>query len=640
MIVLSIILLRWYMKDHQEIPTYLEAEVKVVEVMHEETYDILEIKHDQNAYLIYVSPDTYHVGDVLFIRGEVNPFPKQTSPYGFDLKSYYFSKGILGKIILSDIRFIRSDFHIMSLRDQLIDYFNNEDIHPLFFTMIFGITPEKEDQEIFKNLNLYHLLSVSGFHLFLLVWVIKKIGYHLDLSIGFQDTITFLMYLGMLYLHRFDLGITRLFLMFILTYGNRYFDLRRSKLELIHITFLIMLVFHIEWMYTITILMLYIILCAIELLEPLYRDLSGIAKRWVMGVIVMVVLIPFQASLSLYGLVLLPIIGFPLVFSLVIGALMVVLIPGFNAYYDTLITLFLQFFDILGTRSLTLIYGKFDAWAIVVYYMFWIVILMFTSFIKKMMIVSIGMLFIISLFLIRNQQTTITFLDVGQGDATIIKTPECTAIIDTFYGVKSYLMNQGIREIDYLILTHSDLDHTLEAEDLITSLKINHLVLSMYDDTYQPYGIKSVRVKSGDNLTCGNLTLQVLSPLKRSENTNNASIVIKTRVYDQTFLFAGDIEKETEHDLIQLYGKELKSDVLKIAHHGSNTSSTPDFLHYVNPKTFIISVGRENRYGFPHQDVIERLMKLNQTIYRTDLHGTIIYNPSKKKSKWELYLPF
>ncbi|HAX02945.1 MAG: hypothetical protein A2Y45_05890 [Tenericutes bacterium GWC2_34_14] len=640
LIVLSLILLRWYIRDHQQIPNYLQAEVKVIQVMHEETYDVIEIKHHQNRYLIYVNPDRYHVGDVLFVRGEVRLYPKQTAPYGFDQKNYYLSKGILGKILSDDITWVRRDFHLMSLRQDLIDHFKKDEIHPLFFTIIFGITPEKEDKDLFKDLNLYHLLSVSGFHLFLLVWVIKKIGYHMDLSIGIQDAITFLIYLSMLYLHRFDLGITRLFLMFILTYGNRYFDLRRSKLELIHITLFIMLVFHIEWMNTLSMLMIYIILVSIELLEPIYRDLSGISKRWVMGVIVMVVLIPFQSSISLLGLVLLPIIGIPFIFSVMVGAWMVMLLPGFHVYYDVIIGFFLELFRLLATKSLTLIYGRFDAWVVLIYYLLWIGILICHSKIKKMMIGIISMMFVVLIFLIRGQQTTITFLDVGQGDATIIKTPECRVVIDAFYGVKSYVMNQGIHEIDYLILTHSDLDHTLEASDLISSIKIKHLILSKYDDTYQPYGIKSIRVKSGDNLTCGNLTLQILSPLKRSEDANNASIVIKTKINNQTFLFAGDIEEEAEKDLVNFYGEQLKSDVLKIAHHGSNTSSTLDFLYHVNPDTLIISAGRDNHYGFPHQEVIERLMKLNATIYRTDHHGTIIYNPDKKKSKWELHLPF
>jgi len=151
LIVLSLILLRWYIRDHQHIPNYLQAEVKVIQVMHEETYDVIEIKHHQNRYLIYVNPDRYHVGDVLFVRGEVRLYPKQTAPYGFDQKNYYLSKGILGKILSDDITWVRRDFHLMSLRQDLIDHFKKDEIHPLFFTIIFGITPEKEDKDLFKD---------------------------------------------------------------------------------------------------------------------------------------------------------------------------------------------------------------------------------------------------------------------------------------------------------------------------------------------------------------------------------------------------------------------------------------------------------------------------------------------------------
>jgi competence protein ComEC len=107
-----------------------------------------------------------------------------------------------------------------------------------------------------------------------------------------------------------------------------------------------------------------------------------------------------------------------------------------------------------------------------------------------------------------------------------------------------------------------------------------------------------------------------------------------------TYLFTGDIEHDAEIDLIHHYGYSLKSDVLKIGHHGSSTSTSEIFLSYVNPRFAIISLSLKNRYGFPDQEVINRLIRYDVTIYRTDLHGTILNIYSKKKSKWMFHLPF
>ena len=111
-------------------------------------------------------------------------------------------------------------------------------------------------------------------------------------------------------------------------------------------------------------------------------------------------------------------------------------------------------------------------------------------------------------------------------------------------------------------------------------------------------------------------------------------------LHDTVYLLTGDIEASAEQDLVDKYGRKLKSDVLKIAHHGSKTSSTPLFLKWVNPKTVIISTSRNNRYGFPHQEVLDRLQVRDVQIYLTADHGTICSKHNKKKQKWLVLLPF
>ena len=111
-------------------------------------------------------------------------------------------------------------------------------------------------------------------------------------------------------------------------------------------------------------------------------------------------------------------------------------------------------------------------------------------------------------------------------------------------------------------------------------------------------------------------------------------------IQQKTILFTGDIEEDAEKKLIETYQDRLKSDMLKVPHHGSITSSTTEFINYVNPDVAIISVGRDNRFDFPSEKIINRYQQHGITIYRTDLHGTIVCHLKEGEEKWSFLLPF
>lgn len=231
------------------------------------------------------------------------------------------------------------------------------------------------------------------------------------------------------------------------------------------------------------------------------------------------------------------------------------------------------------------------------------------------------------------------FLDTNQGDSTILTHQGCIIVIDAYQKVQETLSSLGIETIDYLILTHSDTDHTKEAEQLIKDFHVKTLILSAHD-IYQDYQVPTKRVKAHDQIQCKDLRLNVLGPLEIYPDSNNNSIVLQFLFNDQTFLLAGDIEQKAEYDLATYYRHQLKSDVLKVSHHGSNTSTTDVFLSYVHPRIAIISAGYQNKFGFPHHEVLQRLKMEHIETYRTDLHGSIIFLPSKKKEKWMTYIPY
>jgi competence protein ComEC len=232
----------------------------------------------------------------------------------------------------------------------------------------------------------------------------------------------------------------------------------------------------------------------------------------------------------------------------------------------------------------------------------------------------------------------ITFLDVGQGDTTIIQTKECNVVIDAFNGTTSYLKNHGIYELDYLILTHSHDDHIKEAKLIMDSIDVKQVVVSYYDDRYPSYEQNALRLKAKDQMTCGSINFNFMGPIKDYDNENNVSLVFQMYYDSKTFLFTGDIEAEAETDLINAYHHMLKSDILKVPHHGSITSSTVEFLEMVNPSYAVISLDKYNSFGFPDENVISRYQQISCIIYRTDINGTISYQRKNSKEKWSTFL--
>lgn len=230
-------------------------------------------------------------------------------------------------------------------------------------------------------------------------------------------------------------------------------------------------------------------------------------------------------------------------------------------------------------------------------------------------------------------------IDVGQGDSVLIESPWCNLVIDSYQNVLPLINHLGIYDLDMLILTHSDSDHVMEAQSIIDHVNVKQVIINPYS-AYAIRHKKILKMKSNDSIKCGNIDVDFYGPIRSYENSNNNSLVFKIRLGNHSFLFTGDIEKEAEDDLINQYRYQLRSDIIKIPHHGSSTSSSEAFINWVDPQIALISLDQNNSFGFPDQEVINRLMIKQVNIYRTDQMGTICYTYHQKKEKWSFYLPF
>lgn len=231
----------------------------------------------------------------------------------------------------------------------------------------------------------------------------------------------------------------------------------------------------------------------------------------------------------------------------------------------------------------------------------------------------------------------IHYLDVGQGDSTFIELPNSQImLIDAGESKESskitkYIQELGYQKIDYLIGTHPHTDHIGGLEHIIKEFEIGSIYMpkvitttKTYEDLLTTISEKKLKVKSAkagmEIINTDDLKIEILSPMEKEyKNINNYSIVLKITFHEQTFLFMGDAEKEIEEDLTI----DEKITVLKVGHHGSDTSSDKNFIEKISPKYAIISVGENNKYNHPSKEVVNNLKKVNTQTYQTNQDGTI-----------------
>lgn len=250
----------------------------------------------------------------------------------------------------------------------------------------------------------------------------------------------------------------------------------------------------------------------------------------------------------------------------------------------------------------------------------------------------------------RNDTLEICFLDVGEGDCAFITCGGRTMMIDggnagSSSKVYSYLKTHGIERLDYIICTHPDADHIGGVPGALSYAKVGKILSPVSEDGSRTFAaLKKVasgqktKIKipeAGEKIWLGRAKAEILSPEKGYDAGSNTSIVMKLTFRNTSFLFTGDAEFVQEQEMTAKYGNLLKSDVLKVGHHGSDSSTSEEFLKAAGPAYAVISVGKNNAYGHPAPDVLKRLKENGCTLFRTDMQGSIICRSDGKKCTFE-----
>ena len=232
---------------------------------------------------------------------------------------------------------------------------------------------------------------------------------------------------------------------------------------------------------------------------------------------------------------------------------------------------------------------------------------------------------------LNNEDFNVLFMYVGQADSTLIKYKNKTMLIDAGNNedgknIVKFLKDKGISKLDYIVGTHYDEDHIGGLDDIIENFDIGKFYLSNggelgpnYYNLEKAAKKKNLAItipKVGDKIDFGDVDMEVMAASKfDGKNDNNASIVIQAKYGSRKYLFMGDLEKQEEAKR-----KWNEVDVLKAGHHGSNTSSTQEFLNQVKPKYVFVSAGKNNKYRLPNVKAMERIEKTGAKIFRTDVN--------------------
>ena len=377
----------------------------------------------------------------------------------------------------------------------------------------------------------------------------------------------------------------------------------------------------------------------------------------VMSVVSTMIVIPFLSYLLAGGILFIAVSFISSTFS----------IP-FAGFIYILSKLLLFISDYFGKFSFSkILFGEISAFLLLVCGLFVALIIALFKKNKAVYITAILSLTVLTGVSLFNEISTydtaqVSFINVGQGDCALFKAPgNCDILIDSGgyessdgtgeFIIAPYLIKNGVNDIEYVLLSHLDKDHTVGLNGLLDEMKIKNLII--------PYGqsdsenkkeilekaeekdVNVIYFAAGDKVKISDdIEVVALLPdkdvFKYAEDDNDSGMVLKLSYGDTSFLFTGDISSDIENYLLRTYPDNLQADVLKIAHHGSKYSTNQEFLDAVSPEFSYIPVGR-NTYGHPTQEVIERLNNSKVQIYRADIHKDTTFYFDKEKIKGVKY---
>jgi len=631
-------LLLWLNQSVEPDATLLTGRVAQVSKDHFEL-----VTEDGRVFVYPQSEDVILPGDEIEVSGRIYTNTGTAIEHSFSYQAYLRSMGIQATFYANEITVTGHQIHPDIVRYRVREYLLRvfpKDVSAMLLYTLLGDADSMDDSTTgaIQDLGLSHLFAISGMNIALIVAFLDQILKKLFIQKRAKEGII-LAVLGLYcILTGFSVSVLRAVAIVFCVFIRDWEKLSLSRIDLM--TF---------------------VLCFFLILNPFYLDSLGfklsflIAFSIVIGQTLLKTTHPFLSVLKLgiyANLIALPILleankewnllSIPanLVFVLFVekclfpASFLTVFLPAFARFYQLLLRLFTEAVRFLAQWDTAISFNFPSDWSKALYFVLilWLLIRLETkkAWIKPALCIVFLCLFVFT-FPTLPGVSFVKILDVGQGDAIYIHAGGADVLIDTgksddYDALIAYFKGENIRHLDRVIITHSDADHCGELLDLLKEIDVGRVVCGAF-----LAGVPESRtalVKEGDKIRVNDLEFDVLSSSSGNTDENDNSLVLYGIIGFQTWLFMGDAGIAVEQRLMQDY--VLSPDVLKVGHHGSDTSSSASFLFAADPEFAVISVGKNNTYGHPVASVLKQLSKIGAEVYRTDECGTLTF----------FYLPF
>lgn len=601
----------------------------------------IEIKAKEKLLITYKYQDkefnNLSYGDKIKVKGTLITPSKNTNQNTFNYQKYLYYKKIYYLVEATSINKIANNHnYLYTIKNTLYQKINKLKSSNYIKTLLFcDNTLSKEIKESYRINGISHLFSVSGMHINFFVSIIylylNKITY--NKRIKYLITNIFII----TYLILFpSSSLLRSAVMSILYSINYLLKLKIKKIDILLLTLGVSLLINPFIIYDLGYIYSYTITFFLVLSSSTLKKKNKINKIIYISLLSFLVSIPITIYNSyeiniisiLLNIILVPIISIIILPLTILTYIFPILDSILYLFTNTLETISLFISKINITK---IIFPKPSLLIIVLYYI--IFLLSYQN--KKYFYLNIILLIIIYISPYLNSNFEVVMFEVGEADCHLIKYPynKNTILIDTGkneYKIKNevipYLKSIGIKKIDYLIITHGDEDHIGGSITLINNFQVKNVILNKGTFTdIEKELIKNLNKKkipyqiNINKINLSNHTIYLLNNTKYN-NENDNSIITYFTYQKYKFLYMGDASITTEDNLLENYNLN-NIFILKVGHHGSNTSSSKDFISQINPSISLISVGENNIYHHPNKEVINNLSK--SRIYRTDINNMV-----------------
>lgn len=599
--------------------------------------------------IVYISNiENIELGDKVVVKGKYTLPKKATIPNNFDYQKYLYNNHIFYIMYAKELKIIKKNQNItFKIKKYILDKTSNYTNNGYLNAFIIGDKTDLEFYETYQNNGISHLFALSGMHISMLSLIIYK----LVNKFKHKDLIVIMFLLFYITLTNFSASILRTIIFFIILKLNKKLDLNISTKNALLITLSIIMIYNPLIVFDIGFQYSGLVTFGLIVSTKYYKK-NYFYNLFITSFIALLFSVPITLYNN-YELNLLSIlnnlINVPLItFVIYPLSLLTFLLKFMEPIYNLIINLLEFINNISSIFSLNIIVPKVHIIFYLIYYL--LIYLYIESNNKKYILIACLYLLSFKLKPFIDRNNYVYYLDVGQGDSSLIIYNDNVVMNDTGgtsnYNVSSgcikLLKSLGYSHIDYLILTHGDFDHMGDSIYLINNYKVKNVVLN--NDSFNELEtnlikeLKKKKIKFYQNVEKMPISNNIITILNTEEydNENDNSNVIYIELNNYKFMFMGDAGVDKEKDILERYNIS-NIDVLKVGHHGSKTSSSKSFINKINPKYSIISVGKNNRYGHPNKEILNNLD--HSKIYRTDEDGSIMFKIKNNKLKIETCSP-